>query len=74
MKKSKYIVIESDGLETLIQFEIVVKHSDIQVLYSPAISAGFITGDQCYGHSESLKLVARPEEDALLLARLREGI
>jgi len=75
MNKTKYIVFEdSGGLESLVQFEIVLKHSDLSLQFGTAISAGFITDGQCHGHSESLKLTARPVEDTLLLARLKEGL
>ena len=75
MSKSKYIVFEdSGGLETLIQFEIVLKHSDLSLQFGTPISAGFVTNGKCHGHSESLKLRARREEDTLLLTRLKEGL
>ena len=75
MSKYKYVVFEeSGGLETLVQFEVVIKHSDISIQYATPISAGFITNGQCNGHSESLKLSARPKEDTLLLNRLKEGL
>lgn len=73
--KSKYIVFECPkGFETLIQFELVLKHSNIALQFGTPVSAGFITNGTCYGHSESLKLTARPEEDTRLLNRLKEGL
>ena len=75
MSKSKYIVFEDKGgLESLVHFEIVLKHSDISLQFGTPISAGFITDGQCHGHSESMKLTARPDEDTLLLNRLKEGL
>ena len=75
MSKSKYVVFEeSGGLETLVHFEVVIKHSDISIQYATPISAGFITDGQCHGHSESLKLTARPVEDTALWDRLQEGL
>jgi hypothetical protein len=73
--KSKYIVFkEKGGIETLIQFEVIVKHSDLSIQFGTPVSAGFITDNRCHGHSESLKLTARPVEDTILLTRLKEGL
>lgn len=73
--KSKYIVFEVNGLETIVLFEVVVKHSEVSIQWGKPVSAGFFTEDgQCYGHSESLKLDSRGEEDSRLLKRLKEGL
>jgi len=78
-EKCKYIVFEDDlGLEVIIVFPNVVKHSDIKV-NGNIVSAGFITrwenglnydcGYTCYGKSISLGVESRPEKDAKIAKR-----
>lgn len=46
-------------------------HGNWSRVFRKPISAGFIEGGKCCGMSESLKLKARPEDTALLLAQGR---
>jgi len=73
--KTKYIVIDSDGLEMIIIFEGFIKHDEIAFPLADIISAGFVnckTGE-CFGESIALKIVSRPAEDSKLAQRMLQA-
>lgn len=70
--KTKYIVIDSDGLEMIVIFEGFIKHDQVQFPLCDIISAGFVNCEtgECYGESLALNLPSRPEEDSKLARRM----
>jgi hypothetical protein len=85
MDRAKYIIIESDLIETPIVFPVWLKHSDVAAGItggdvSKVLSAGFVTvipmrdyviQVNCFGRSESLNVESK-ESDGLLIARALE--
>lgn len=70
--KTKYIVIDTDGLEMIVIFEGFIRHDDAYWNNCDIVSAGFVdckTGE-CYGKSQALSLPSRPEEDSKLARRM----
>lgn len=79
----KYIVTkQTDGTEEIFVFPRAVHHDcmaevlgrvrsqswgEWKRVFREPIAAGFVEGGKCVGHSESLNLQSRPEEDTKLL-------
>ncbi len=77
----KYIIVEAElGLETPVIFPESIQHQQIGNRQN-VISAGFCTITQgvdwikvsCYGKSDSLRKVSRPEIDSKLLEEFING-
>lgn len=72
MKKSKYVIVDSFGLELPIIFNPIIDHSAVcQTL--PVVSAGFCEREEfenvytVWGESISLKKKSRPQDAIILM-------
>lgn len=73
--KSKYLVIELEGIPQPVVFSELTTHSDVaQALRGTVLSAGFCYIAEglyvCYGESVSCRVKSRGDEDSKILNRL----
>lgn len=70
--KTKYIVVDAEGLEMIIIFEGFIKHDQVVFPLCDIVSAGFVNCDtgECWGKSIALQIDSRPEEDTKLAQRM----